>query len=258
MVRAELTESGTPLPFIPAARIGVDLGYTERSWDAGVQVVATSDQTRTPDFLTPTAGFTMVGASIAPGIWEVLLEQGQPLEVVPMGLGARNTLRLEAAMPLYGHELSEDVNPFEAGLGFACHLVGYDFPGGAHGTMISNEFSLKGYSPQDTPVLYFNYWADTDDQNYPFQNKFDQLRVMVAGNDGNWTVLATNVNDNVGFRLASSADGRDGCPRIPVASNGPTRPCSSLSAWQANTELAGSVVGVRARTAAAQRFSSAV
>jgi aminomethyltransferase len=32
-------------------------------------------------------------------------------------------------MPLYGHELSEDVNPFEAGLGFACHLVGYDFPG---------------------------------------------------------------------------------------------------------------------------------
>ena len=32
-------------------------------------------------------------------------------------------------MPLYGHELSEDINPFEAGLGFACHLVGYDFPG---------------------------------------------------------------------------------------------------------------------------------
>ena len=32
-------------------------------------------------------------------------------------------------MPLYGHELSEQINPFEAGLGFACHLVGYDFPG---------------------------------------------------------------------------------------------------------------------------------
>ena len=32
-------------------------------------------------------------------------------------------------MPLYGHELSEQINPFQAGLGFACHLVGYDFPG---------------------------------------------------------------------------------------------------------------------------------
>lgn len=32
-------------------------------------------------------------------------------------------------MPLYGHELCEKTNPFEAGLGFACHLVGYDFPG---------------------------------------------------------------------------------------------------------------------------------
>jgi len=54
---------------------------------------------------------------------------GQPFGIVPCGLGARDTLRLEAGMPLYGHELSEQIHPFEAGLGFACHLVGYDFPG---------------------------------------------------------------------------------------------------------------------------------
>jgi len=36
---------------------------------------------------------------------------------------------LEAGMPLYGHELTEQTNPFEVGLGSACHLVGYDFPG---------------------------------------------------------------------------------------------------------------------------------
>ena len=70
-----------------------------------------------------------MGTGIALGIWEALLAAGEPLGVVPTGLGARDTLRLEAGMPLYGHELSEQIEPFQAGLGYACHLVGYDFPG---------------------------------------------------------------------------------------------------------------------------------
>jgi aminomethyltransferase len=45
------------------------------------------------------------------------------------GLGARDTLRLEAAMPLYGHELSENINPIEAGLSFACNLNDRSFIG---------------------------------------------------------------------------------------------------------------------------------
>ncbi|GIW71754.1 MAG: aminomethyltransferase [Planctomycetota bacterium] len=55
-------------------------------------------------------------------IWQVLLEQGRPCGLLPCGLGARDTLRLEAAMPLYGHELSRQINPYEAGLGFAVRL----------------------------------------------------------------------------------------------------------------------------------------
>ncbi len=75
-------------------------------------------------------GFELsIGTEIAPAIWEAIVEQGKPYGIVPCGLGARDTLRLEAGMPLYGHELSETVNPFEAGLGFSCHLLGYDFPG---------------------------------------------------------------------------------------------------------------------------------
>jgi aminomethyltransferase len=75
-------------------------------------------------------GFELsIGAEIAPAIWQAIVDQGKPLGIVPCGLGARDTLRLEAGMPLYGHELSEEINPIEAGLGFACHLVGYDFPG---------------------------------------------------------------------------------------------------------------------------------
>ena len=75
-------------------------------------------------------GFELaLGAPIAAAVWDVLIEMGKPMGVEPTGLGARDTLRLEAGMPLYGHELCEKTNPFEAGLGFACHLVGYDFPG---------------------------------------------------------------------------------------------------------------------------------
>jgi len=70
-----------------------------------------------------------MGAGIAEDVWNVIVEMGRPLGLVPTGLGARDTLRLEAGMPLYGHELSEQIDPFRAGLGFACHLTGYDFPG---------------------------------------------------------------------------------------------------------------------------------
>ena len=52
----------------------------------------------------------------APSIWRTLLEAGQSSGLKPAGLGARDTLRLEAAMPLYGHEIDETISPLEAGL----------------------------------------------------------------------------------------------------------------------------------------------
>ena len=49
-------------------------------------------------------------------MWEALIEAGKEFGIRPCGLGARNTLRLEAGMSLYGHEISEDINVLEAGL----------------------------------------------------------------------------------------------------------------------------------------------
>lgn len=55
-------------------------------------------------------------------LWETLLGAGHDQGVLPAGLGCRDTLRLEAAMPLYGHELNETTDPFTAGLAFAVKL----------------------------------------------------------------------------------------------------------------------------------------
>jgi glycine cleavage system T protein (aminomethyltransferase) len=67
----------------------------------------------------------IVGAGAALSVWESLVRGG----AVPAGLGCRDTLRLEAAMPLYGHELSEETDPFSAGLDFAVDLEDRAFPG---------------------------------------------------------------------------------------------------------------------------------
>ncbi len=75
-------------------------------------------------------GFELiVRAEDAMRVWENLLLAGREEGFRAAGLGARDTLRLEAAMPLYGHELSEQINPFEAGLSFACNLEGRSFVG---------------------------------------------------------------------------------------------------------------------------------
>jgi aminomethyltransferase len=68
--------------------------------------------------------------ALGPDIWEALAEAGRPAGALPAGLGARDTLRLEAGMPLYGNELDRSTNPFEAGLGRVVKLEkGGDFVG---------------------------------------------------------------------------------------------------------------------------------
>lgn len=60
--------------------------------------------------------------SEAPRLWEMILEAGTELGLQPIGLGARDTLRFEARLALYGQELDADISPLEAGIGFAVKL----------------------------------------------------------------------------------------------------------------------------------------
>lgn len=72
-----------------------------------------------------------LAAEEAPKLWELLLETGKEEGLIPCGLGARDTLRLEAAMPLYGHEMNDEITPVEAGLGFFVKMQKEEFIGKA-------------------------------------------------------------------------------------------------------------------------------
>jgi aminomethyltransferase len=75
-------------------------------------------------------GFELiVGAAALPRVWDALVEDAEREGGRAVGLGARDTLRLEAGMPLYGHELSEEITPLHAGLGFAVRTDKADYPG---------------------------------------------------------------------------------------------------------------------------------
>lgn len=88
------------------------------------------------DVLLSRTGYTgedgfelIVESDAAMTLLDKVSDAGEPLGLQPTGLGCRDTLRLEAAMPLYGHELNEQTDPLAAGLGFAVKLNAGDFIG---------------------------------------------------------------------------------------------------------------------------------
>ena len=98
-------------------------------------------------------------------VWAEVLAAGEEFGIQPCGLGARNTLRLESAMALYGHEISDELNVFEAGLGRYCKLdKGIDFvgrdalievekAGGPQKKLVGLEMVDRGIGRDGYPVL---------------------------------------------------------------------------------------------------------
>ncbi len=106
----------------------------------------------------------------APRLWNRMLEVGEPLGVLPCGLGARDSLRIEAGLPLYGHELDGPfhISPFEAGYGWAVKFDKTFFVGKAPMAKIAESYDMqvarlafaatKGIRPirPDDPILDAN------------------------------------------------------------------------------------------------------
>ena len=121
-----------------------------------------------PEAVVSRTGYTgedgfelIVPASDASAIWEDLLGKNGDFGILPIGLGARDTLRFEAAMPLYGHEMDATVNPYAAGLGWAVKLnkggfVGLDalrkFQANPGMTRVGLELEGKRIARQGCPV----------------------------------------------------------------------------------------------------------
>jgi aminomethyltransferase len=84
------------------ARVPVKLARTGYTGEDGFEIYSSIDDTVT--------------------VWDALMQAGALHGLLPIGLGARDTLRLEARMPLYGNELADDITPLEAGLGWAVKL----------------------------------------------------------------------------------------------------------------------------------------
>ncbi len=106
---------------------------------------------------------------VAPGeavrLWNELLKAGQEFGIKPCGLGARNTLRLEAAMALYGHELTASINPLEANIGWIVKMDKGDFVGRAALEKVRTAGltrGLVGFEMKDRGIGRDGYevWAD--------------------------------------------------------------------------------------------------
>jgi len=108
---------------------GVDLGELRYYWFANGEV-ANVRATISRTGYTGEDGYEIfVAPNMADRVWQALLESGRSADVIPCGLGARDTLRLEAAMRLYGNDIDETTSPLEADLGWIIGWKKADFIG---------------------------------------------------------------------------------------------------------------------------------
>ncbi|MFO0869761.1 MAG: GEVED domain-containing protein [Pirellulales bacterium] len=202
---------GVLQPIFVDGQTSVDLGVQnipgyDGSALGGVQGIAFSTLDRnlwgiTPNLPVPSAATPMdVRLGVAPTVGAGITVDSRQTEP-GHGINATyDTARLGLLDSNAPCNPTADGNPYPQ-CGFASYHFGqgrvgnvartFDFPGGADGTLITEEFSLKGYTAADQPVLYFTYHSDNQDANTPNIN-YDSFRVFVGGDDGQWVRVQHN------------------------------------------------------------------
>jgi aminomethyltransferase len=104
---------------------GVDLADLRYYWFGNGEVANARAMVSRTGYTGENGFEIFVPPAMAERVWKAIVDSGRGADLIPCGLGARDTLRLEAAMPLYGNELDESTTPLDAGLG---KFVGWDKP----------------------------------------------------------------------------------------------------------------------------------
>jgi len=158
---AEILSSATPAPIADLASFAFVMGR-----------VAGHESLISRTGYTGEDGFEIYCSPVAaPSIWEMLLENGKPRGLEPAGLGARDTLRLEASLALYGNDIDDGTTLLEAGLDFIVRLEKGDFLGrealrsqkqkGLTRKLVGFEMSDRGIARHGYPVAVDGVSAGT-------------------------------------------------------------------------------------------------
>jgi len=126
---AQIAIQGPKAIDVAAKLTAVDLNAIRYYWFADGEFAGVPARIARTGY-TGEDGFEVyVAPEAAVAVWNAIMEAGTPFGIKPCGLGARNTLRLEAAMSLYGHEIGASITPFDAKLGWIVKMDKGDFVG---------------------------------------------------------------------------------------------------------------------------------
>lgn len=128
-------------------------------------------------------------AHVAP-LWDALLQAGAADGIAPIGLGARDTLRLEARMPLYGNEIDDAISPLEAGLGWAVKLDKGRFVGSAAIAAMKEEGA-----PRRTVGFKLTGRSGSARSHYPVHSAGEEVGWVTSG------ALSPTLGENIGLAL---------------------------------------------------------
>lgn len=152
-----------------------------------------------------------IKSEFAPALWDKLLQAGKGYGLAPAGLGARDTLRFEVALPLYGQELSQDITPLEAGLDRFVKLEKENFIG-RDALMEQKSVGIKrkivGFEMVDRGIPRTRYDVLADGE---------KIGYVTSGN------FSPSLEKNLGMALVDSAFSEPGTEVDIVIRNKPTK-----------------------------------